>query len=163
VEERDVRNLTVLIAVSVASVGLCADPSNENLAALNGRWTSDSAVKAGEAYPDNIRKSIRLVLSKGKYTATVGEDVDEGTYKIDDSENPKTITFVVTRGPNKGKTIPGIYELDKGGLRICCDMSGKTRPTKFESKPDTQSFLASYHRQTRMKKALRPSGSGTAE
>jgi len=158
-----VRSLTVLIVVSVASVGLCADPSNENLAALNGRWTSESAVKAGEAYPDNIRKSIRLVLSRGKYTATVGEDVDEGTYKIDDSENPKTITFVVTKGPNKGKTIQGIYELDKASLRICCDMSGKTRPTKFESKPDTQSFLASYHRQTRMKRPARPAGSGTGE
>jgi uncharacterized protein (TIGR03067 family) len=158
-----VRSLTVLIVVSVASVGLCADPSNENLAALNGRWTSESAVKAGEAYPDNVRKSIRLVLSRGKYTATVGEDVDEGTYKIDDSESPKTITFVVTKGPNKGKTIQGIYELDKASLRICCDMSGKARPTKFESKPDTQSFLASYHRQTRMKRPLRPAGSGTSE
>ena len=157
------RNLAVLIVVSVASVGLCADPSNENLAALNGRWTSDSAVKAGEAYPDNIRKSIRLVLSRGKYTATVGEDVDEGTYKIDDSENPKTITFVVTKGPNKGKTIQGIYELDKASLRVCCDMSGKARPTKFESKPDTQSFLASYHRPTRMKRPARPAGSGTGE
>ena len=157
------RNLAVLIVVSVASVGLCADPSNENLAALNGRWTSESAVKAGEAYPDNVRKSIRLVLSKGKYTATVGEDVDEGTYKIDDSESPKTITFVVTKGPNKGKTIQGIYELDKASLRICCDMSGKARPTKFESKPDTQSFLASYHRPTRMKRPVRASGSGTGE
>ena len=157
------RSLTVLIVVSAASVGLCADPSNENLAALNGRWTSDSAVKAGEAYPDNIRKSIRLVLSRGKYTATVGEDVDEGTYKIDDSESPKTITFVVTKGPNKGKTIQGIYELDKASLRICCDMSGKARPTKFESKPDTQSFLASYHRPTRMKRPQRAAGSGTGE
>ena len=154
------RSLTVLIVLSVASLGLCADPSKESLA-LNGRWTSDSAVKAGEAYPDNVLKSVRLVLSKGKYTATVGGDVDEGTYKTEESENPKTITFVVTKGPNKGKTIQGIYELDKGSLRICCDMSGKTRPTKFESKPDTQSFLANYHRQTR-KKGLRTAGqSGT--
>ena len=156
------RNLTVLIVVSAASVGMCADPSNENLAALNGRWTSESAVKAGEAYPDNVLKSIRLVLSKGKYTATVGGDVDEGTYKIDESESPKAISFVVTNGPNKGKTILGIYELDKASLRICCDMSGKARPTKFESKPDTQSFLASYHRQSR-KRQLRPTGSGTGE
>jgi uncharacterized protein (TIGR03067 family) len=151
-----------LFLVSIASVGLCADPSKEGLAALNGRWTADSAVKAGEAYPDNVRKSISLVLSNGKYTSTVGEDVDEGTYKIDDSENPKTITFVVTKGPNKGKTIQGIYEFNNRSLRICADLSGKTRPTKFESKPSTESFLASYQLRAR-KMRLRPQGGGTGE
>ena len=59
------RNLAVLIVVSVASVGLCADPSNENLAALNGRWSSESAVKAGEAYPDNVLKSSAWCLTRG--------------------------------------------------------------------------------------------------
>lgn len=148
-----------MIVVSAASVGLCADPSKESLAALNGRWASVSAVKGGEAYPDKIRKSIHLVLMNGKYTATVGGDVDEGTFKIDDSANPKTITFVVTKGPNQGKTIQGIYELDKRSLKICSDLSGKTRPTRFESKPDTQSFLASYHLQAR-KMRLQPQGAG---
>jgi hypothetical protein len=56
----------------------------------------------------------------------------------------------------------GIYELEKGTLRLCFDTTGKTHPTKFESKPDTQSFLANYHRQTR-KKALRAAGQGTGE
>jgi uncharacterized protein (TIGR03067 family) len=151
-----------LIVVSVASVGLCADPPKENLAALNGRWICNSAMKGGEALPDNIGKSSGLVLFNGQYTAIVGGDRDEGTYKIDESANPKAITFVATKGPNQGKTIQGIYELDKGSLRICSDLSGKTRPTKFESKPDTQSFLASYQRQTRRNR-IRPadSGSGT--
>jgi uncharacterized protein (TIGR03067 family) len=147
-----------LIVVSVASVGLCADPPKENLAALNGRWICNSAMKAGEAYPDNIGKSIGLMLFNGTYTAVVGGDRDEGTYKIDESANPKAITFIVTKGPNQGKTIQGIFELNKGLLRICSDMSGKTRPTKFESKPDTQSFLASYRRQVRNR--MRPADSG---
>jgi uncharacterized protein (TIGR03067 family) len=153
-----VRILAVLIVVSVASVGLCAD-SPKDLVTLNGRWTSASAVKAGEAYPENVRNSISLVLLNGKYRETVGGDVDEGTYKIDDAENPKTITFVVTKGLNKGKTIQGIYELERGSLRICSDLSGKTRPTKFESKAGTESFLASY--QLRVSKIrLRPQGAG---
>ena len=57
----------------------------------------------------------------------------------------------------------GIYELEKGTLKICFDMTGKAHPTKFESKPDTESFLATYQRQTRKMKALRPSSTGTEQ
>jgi uncharacterized protein (TIGR03067 family) len=151
-----VRILAALIVVSVASVGLCADPPKESLARLNGRWTADSAVKAGE----DVHKSINMALRNGKYVAAFGGDVDEGTYKIDDSENPKTITFVVTKGPDKDKTIQGIYELEKGSLRICCDLSGKTRPAKFESKSGTESFLASYKRARRNRLTTGDPGTG---
>jgi uncharacterized protein (TIGR03067 family) len=155
-----VRSLTVLIVVSVASVGLCAEPKEPKAAkALNGWWKPDSAVMAGKDLPREELKPRYLALSNGKYMLNQGDQVDEGTYKIDESENPKTISFVVTKGDTKGKTMLGIYELDKGSLRICFDVSGKTRPTKFESKPDTQSFLASYHRLP-SRNRLRPQGAG---
>lgn len=141
------RNLTVLIVVSVASVGLCADPKAPKAdKALNGWWKPDRAVMAGKELAREELKPRFLELSNGKYMLNQGDQVDEGTYKIDESENPKTISFVATKGEAKGKTTLGIYELSKGKLRICFDVSGKTCPTKFESKPDTQSFLASYHR-----------------
>jgi len=160
VGERDVRNLTVLIVVSVASVGWCADPKAPKAdKALNGWWKPDSAVMAGKELAPEELKPRYLALSNGKYMLNQGDQVDEGTYKIDESENPKTISFVVTKGDSKGKTTLGIYELDKRTLRICFDVSGKTRPTKFESKPDSQSFLASYHRLPR-RNQLRPQGAG---
>jgi uncharacterized protein (TIGR03067 family) len=156
------KHCVVLIVLAVASVGLCADPKPPSAdKALNGRWTPESAVMAGKELPREELKSMHLVLAKGKYTLTNGDQVDEGTYKVDESEVPKTITFVGTKGQHEGKTMFGVYEMEKGTLRLCFDTTGKTHPTKFESKPDTQSFLASYHRQTRRNKALRPSGSGT--
>jgi len=152
-----------LIVVSLASVGFCADPKEPKAdKALNGWWKPDSAVMAGKDLPREELKPRYLALSNGKFMLNQGDQVDEGTYKIDESDNPKTISFVVTKGESKGKTILGIYELDKGSLRICFDTNGKTRPTKFESKPDTQSFLASYHRLSR-KNRLRPSGVGGTE
>jgi uncharacterized protein (TIGR03067 family) len=142
-----VKCLTVLIVLVVASTGLCADPKQPSAdQTLSGRWAPESAVMAGKAFPDEVRKSISLVLSNGKYTVKVGDQVDEGTYTVDATKTPKTITIVGSKGPNKGKTIPGIYELDKGTLRVCYDMSGKAHPADFESKPDTQLFLASYKR-----------------
>jgi uncharacterized protein (TIGR03067 family) len=160
VGESDVRNLAVLIVVSVASVGLCADPKVPKAdKALNGWWKPDSAVMAGKELPREELKPRYLELSNGKYLLNQGDQVDEGTYKIDESENPKTISFVVTKGESKGKTMLGIYELEKRSLRICFDLSGKTRPTKFESKPDTQSFLASYHRLS-SKNRMRAQGAG---
>jgi uncharacterized protein (TIGR03067 family) len=153
-----------LIVVSVVSVGLCADPKEPKAdKALNGWWKPDSAVIAGKEVAHEELKTRYLELSNGKYMLNQGDQVDEGTYKIDESENPKTITFVVTKGDTKGKTTLGIYELDKRTLRICFDTSGKTRPTKFESKPDSQSFLASYHRLPRKGRLMRPQGGGGTE
>ena len=153
------RNLAVLIVVSVASVGLCADPKKAD-EALIGWWRPDSAVMAGKEIPREELIHRYLKLSNGEFRLNYGDQLDIGTYKIGESDNPKTITLVVTKGDNKGKTTLGIYELNERSLRICLDTGGgKTRPTKFESKPGTQSFLASYHRLPR-KNRLRSLGAG---
>jgi uncharacterized protein (TIGR03067 family) len=153
-----VKRLSVFMLLVFASTGLCADPKQpSDDKAVIGRWASESAVMAGKAFPDDVRKSIFLVLSNsGKYFARVGDQVDEGTYTVDATKSPKTITIVGLKGPNKGKTILGIYELGKGALRVCYDMSGKSHPDKFESKPDTQLFLASYRRAGRVMRLGHP-------
>ncbi|HET6324664.1 MAG TPA: TIGR03067 domain-containing protein [Planctomycetaceae bacterium] len=148
------KHMVVLVVLSVASVGLCADPKAPKAdKALNGRWTPESAVMAGKEVPRDTLKSMHLVLARGKYTLTNGDQVDEGTYKVDESEVPKTITFVGTKGPQEGKTMLGIYELEDGKLRICFDTTGKTHPVKFESKADSQVLLATYTK--KMAKAKR--------
>jgi hypothetical protein len=49
-------------------------------------------------------------------------------------------------GPNKGKTILGIVEVEKDTLRVCYDFSGKDRPTEFKTAEGTQHFLVIYER-----------------
>ncbi|HET6327609.1 MAG TPA: TIGR03067 domain-containing protein [Planctomycetaceae bacterium] len=157
------KHCTVLIVLAIASTGFCADPKAPKADTMNGRWTPETAVMAGEAFPEEMRKSIHLTLSDGKYTVNIGDQVDEGTYKVDESKTPKTITIVGKKGPNEGKTILGIYELDKGTLKVCYDMSGKAFPAKFESKADSQLFLASYTRQKMKKKGFRAKTSAGGE
>jgi uncharacterized protein (TIGR03067 family) len=140
---------TLLCIMAMASTGLCAGPKApaKKTGGLNGRWVLTSGVRFGEQFSDSDGKSINLTLSNGKFTDKIGEQIDEGTYKVDDSKTPKTLTFTGTSGPNKGKTMLAIYELEKGTLTICYDMSGKAFPEKFESKPGTPSFLATYERE----------------
>jgi uncharacterized protein (TIGR03067 family) len=142
-----VRHATFLIVIAIASTGLSADPQSPAKDPLNGTWTLSSGVMSGKNMADDVVKSVRLALRNGKYIATVGDEKDEGSYTVNQSKTPPTITLVGTQGPNKGKTMLAIYELESGTLKVCYDLSGKAFPEKFESKPDTQSFLATYERQ----------------
>ena len=45
------------------------------------------------------------------------------------------------KGPNEGKTFLAIYELKGDELRVCYDLTGKSRPAEFASKADTLLFL----------------------
>jgi uncharacterized protein (TIGR03067 family) len=49
-------------------------------------------------------------------------------------------------GPDKGKTIRGIYELDGDTLRTCVSPPGEERPSEFAAKADTDFMLFVYKR-----------------
>jgi uncharacterized protein (TIGR03067 family) len=141
-----VRGVSFLIILAFAPTGWCADPKPAK-DALNGDWALATGLKSGEKMSVEVRKSSYLLLKNGKYTAKVGDQLDEGTYTVDESKTPATLTLVGTSGPNKGKTMLAIFELDKKKLKVCYDMTGKAFPSDFESNPDTHLFLAIYERE----------------
>jgi uncharacterized protein (TIGR03067 family) len=55
--------------------------------------------------------------------------------------------IIGTDGPNKGKTFLTIYERDGETLRVCYELSGKSRPREFKTAEGTQLFLVTYTRQ----------------
>jgi len=57
-----------------------------------------------------------------------------------------------TEGPNKGKTILAIYERDGDTLRVCYDLSGKSRPSEFKTTEGTRLFLVEYKLQKEAEK-----------
>jgi uncharacterized protein (TIGR03067 family) len=132
-----------------ASATACLADDNADLKAINGAWALTSGVSKGEAMPEAEARTILLRLSNGKYGARVSGQVDQGTYTVDASKSPKQLTLVGTNGPNKGKKMLAIYELDNGNLKVCYDLSGKAFPEKFESKSGTDSFLAVYRKAKR--------------
>jgi uncharacterized protein (TIGR03067 family) len=113
---------------------------------VDGTWKPVSAELAGKPWPKQMLDSMKLMLKDDQYTVEVGGNKDEGTVKRDSSKSPKTMDITGTNGPNKGKTFLVIYELKGEELRVCYDLSGKSRPTEFATKPDTMLFLVTYRR-----------------
>ena len=115
--------------------------------AIQGTWLPSTAELGGKMFPDEVRKTIKLVVKDDKYTVTVGKSVDQGTVKLNPSAKPKEMDITGIDGPNKGKTILAIYERDGDTLRVCYDLSGKSRPTEFKTGEGTQLFLVTYKRE----------------
>src|SRR5205807_1617746 len=78
-------------------------------------------------------------------TAAMGSTYD-GTLSLDVTKKPKRFDLKFTKGPEKGNTSLGIYELDGDTWKICLGLTGKSRPTKFATKPGSGHALETLKR-----------------
>jgi uncharacterized protein (TIGR03067 family) len=138
--------LAVLVFPSLFPTSTDGREDTTNDEKIQGTWLPVTAELSGQPFPDEIRKSMKLVVKEHDYLVTVGSQPDAGTWKIDTGKMPKTMDITGTKGPNKGKTFLAIYELKGDTLRVCYDLSGKSRPSEFKTKPMTQLFLVLYER-----------------
>ncbi|QEH35094.1 hypothetical protein OJF2_36390 [Aquisphaera giovannonii] len=139
--------LLLAVAAAVASAAAMAGgPEMDDAKAMEGTWGFVSGEVGGVKLPDEVLKTMSLVLEDGKYTTKSPGPDDKGTVKIDPGKEPKAMDITGVEGPNKGRTFPAIYVLDGDTLKICYDLSGKARPTEFKSPPGTKHFLAVYRR-----------------
>jgi len=143
------RKLGVAFVLVVAGSLAAWGAEGTDREAMQGTWRPAAAELAGSKFPEEVRKSITLVVEGDRYMVTAGATADKGTIKLDPSAKPKALDITGTDGPNKGKTFLAIYELDGDTLRICYDLSGKSRPAEFKTKPETQLFLVTYQREKR--------------
>jgi len=137
--------LFLCIAVGISASAFAATPADD-AKGIQGNWKPATAELAGQPMSVDILKVISLKLDNGKYEVFVGEHPDRGTYTIDSTTQPKSMTVAGTEGPNQGKTFPAIYELKGDTLRICYDLSGAKRPTEFKSVAGTKLYLVTYQR-----------------
>jgi uncharacterized protein (TIGR03067 family) len=137
--------LYICLIVALSLTAFAASPPDD-AKAVQGSWTPARAELAGQPMADAVLKSISLKLDNGKYEVLVGGNPDKGTYTIDPTSKPRSMTITGTDGPNNGKTFPAIYELKGDTLRICYDLSGAKRPTEFKSVAGTKLYLVTYNR-----------------
>jgi uncharacterized protein (TIGR03067 family) len=139
--------LGVLIAaLLVAGAVLADDAKDDGPKKFIGTWQLTKGVVGGNALPEEVVKNLRLELTDGKYKVTGAESPDEGTWSLHPDQKPLGLDVKGTDGPNKGKTFLAIVELDGDKMKVCYDLSGQERPTRFESKEKTLLFLAEYQR-----------------
>ena len=134
--------LCLAVASSLAAFG--AEPPDAK--AIQGSWTPVKAELSGQPMAEAVLRTISLKLTDGKYEVYAGSQPDNGTYALDDTTKPKSITVTGTDGPNRGKTFPAIYELKGDTLRICYDLSGAKRPAEFKTVASTKLYLVTYRR-----------------
>jgi uncharacterized protein (TIGR03067 family) len=146
--EEELMSMKRIAAVALPlSLMLAAASAHAKDNGIQGTWLPEAAELGGKPFPDEIRKSITLVVKDDTYTVTVGPAVDKGTLTFDPSAKPKHMDVVGTEGPNKGKTYPAIYERNGDTLRICYDLSGKGYPADFKTMEGTQLYLVTYKQQ----------------
>ena len=118
------------------------DETKKELERFQGTWKFESLEIGGKMVDVGMFKDARLILEGDKFTHKEGKEPAHGTFKVDVSKKPKTIDITFTDGPNKAKTILGIYELDGDTYKVCIDLAHEdVRPTKFESKKGTMFAL----------------------
>src|SRR5579863_7622618 len=93
-----------VLILALVSAGVCADSPKKESKGINGSWAATSAVLGGKAYSDDEAKAIHATFRNGKYMVKSGEMVDEGTYTLGETEEPKTVDVKLSKGADKGKT-----------------------------------------------------------
>ena len=123
--------LTVLLFVPAL---LRADDVPKGDKDLDGDWTGVSAFSDGDDLGKPPGGRFVLTVKGDAITIQIGDETHTGKAKIDPAKTPKVIDMVPDDGPEKGKTVPGVYEIKGDELRICTAEPDKDRPTEVSSK-----------------------------
>jgi uncharacterized protein (TIGR03067 family) len=110
------------------------DDAEKELKKLSGVYIMVSGEANGEKLPEMTVLTSTLTLKGNKYTVKLGDDKFSGHQKLDPTKSPKEIDATDTDGANKGKTMLGIYKLEKGMFTVYFSPPGKDRPKEFAAK-----------------------------
>ena len=121
-----------LAAISLLAAGLAFAGEASDQKKFQGAWQRVSIIDNGKTVEGAEKGSV--VFSGGEYTLKDGDTVkSKGTYKLDESKSPKEFDVMPGAGPNKGKTLKGIYKFDGAQLIYCIASPDLDRPKEFAS------------------------------
>jgi uncharacterized protein (TIGR03067 family) len=132
----------VLGVVALSCVQLRADDARD----IQGVWMPVRASLGVQNLPEETLRTMRLKIDGDKYEVVIGRQAERGQLKLDGSLKTKALDIICNEGPNKGKTILGIYELSGETLRVCYNLTGDKRPEEFKIQGESALFLVTYNR-----------------
>jgi len=136
--QRIVASLGVVV-VFLLGADAPSDAAKKDLAALQGEWKVEKAVRGGMAAPADVVEKLKLKFEGVKVVVDEGTARDEqAEVTLDPSKKPAAVDIVPTR-PGK-EIVKGIYKLDGDSLTMCWAKSGE-RPSEFASKEGTEVVL----------------------
>jgi uncharacterized protein (TIGR03067 family) len=142
------------LAFLIVGVGLLAgagepagNEAKQTLDSLQGHWTMVSFEVNGEAIPEEQVKTGSLVVEQDRYTPSLGARRASFSIQLDPAPDPKAIDFTPTEGPEKGKTLKGIYMLAGDRFTVCRGLTdANVRPTEFATGAESGSSLVVWRR-----------------
>jgi uncharacterized protein (TIGR03067 family) len=145
--------LSMLFTV-VAVLGTCPDnraDEKDDVAKekklLEGKWLVTALVKQGLESQDLKAGAMTITIQGDKMTARdKAKFVDESTFSIDPSKNPREITITVRQEDKKAFSMNGIYSVTGDELRICIARPDDDRPKEFTSKEGSGTTLMTFKR-----------------
>jgi uncharacterized protein (TIGR03067 family) len=115
---------------------------------LEGAWVPIDASVAGSQLPVNDLRVRYFVLEAGGYRIIdrSNQVVDGGRYLVNEGPQPRAIDIVGSSGPNAGRTMRAIYELQGDELTVCYDLEGGERLSGMRAREDQLLLRITYTR-----------------
>jgi uncharacterized protein (TIGR03067 family) len=136
--------------------------AKSDLEKLQGTWQMIAFEMDGQKIPPG---SASIVIEGNNFTSLSMGAEYAGTMVVDATSKPKTFDVKFHKGPHKGATSLGIYELDGHTWKICIGLAGVKRPTRFAAAPGTGHALEMLTRVLAgaAPKQVQPAGEPVAE
>jgi uncharacterized protein (TIGR03067 family) len=115
---------------------VAAGPATDDAKLLQGDWKAVSVEDSGEKVPEDQVGKLKLTFKDDQLSAHFAS-----TYKLDTTKSPRTIDVTPSAGPEKDKTLEGIYEFKGDDLKICVAKPGNPRPKEFATMAGSGTIL----------------------
>jgi uncharacterized protein (TIGR03067 family) len=118
----------------------------DDMKALKGTWVGKAVTFDGDDVGADVADKLHFTFDGDKLTqrgglAKAGNKylpiARRDTYKVTLGTNDKLKTIDLKVDKEGGRTIPGIYKLEKGKLTIVLNYKNTERPTEFKSEADS--------------------------
>jgi uncharacterized protein (TIGR03067 family) len=108
-----------------------------DLKRLQGKWEQVYLEADGMVNPpdDHTAPGVVTVIENDTFQVGTpsGSTLLAGTFTLDATTNPKSITWIDSIGRDAGKHLPSIYRLDDDNFTFVAADEGAPRPTEFET------------------------------
>lgn len=130
-------------AAALAFLALALTPlaraDEKALKELEGTYKLTHAERDGKVAEKELIDTVTVTIKGDEFVMTFSPE-DKKTAKIKATADPKLATIELSPqdGPEKGKTFPGIYAIEKGEVTLAFSEKGE-RPKEFKS--DNEAIL----------------------
>lgn len=118
----------------MSTVALTQADSGDAGKAIIGDYVIKEMTKGGKAAPKEIVDSFEgVTIAAGTITIKSRGETRTAEITLDEGKKPATIDLKPTAGPEKGKTMPGIYKHENDALTLVFNAPGQARPANFDA------------------------------